>query len=299
MPVDKLPNFKPPVEKLFQLTKRELTLEEFKAACEKFAKFDPANSDADLWNFCFGDDVDTQLSVSLKMKQAENSGSSLCYKPFAVECASLPFCWWESFSRKHHQSDESFSNERAEFDEAFNEELARAEGTLGAPLFKGAPEIEPFLKFAVWKDEAGFLLLSQSDNDPQFGYDINYTFKPVDFKHHSDSEHNEEWLRRQIYGQPQAALPKYWKRCEPGLEQELSREITFNFFHPLRFVQAISVARHTSTDDVLFELVGHKHKYAQVHLTWARETHRGWPDTCFFESWDEWAIEAERESSEG
>jgi hypothetical protein len=97
---------------------------------------------------------------------------------------------------------------------------------------------------------------------------------------------------------PTITLPARWQACDAGMEHELKREIALNFFHPLKNVQAISVARANYADDVLFELPGHKHKLAQVHLTWSKEFHPHWPDVAFFDSWEQWIASVDTEDEE-
>ena len=298
MPVDRLPNFKPPVEQLFKLTAEKLSPEEFKLACEEFSRFDKSNSDDDFWNFVVSDEVDTQLSVSIHLGPEPKTSEALQYQPTEVICANLPFCWWETYSRNDHKSEESFLSEREEFDRIFFEELQAAKKAIGEPHLEGAQEEQPFLKYAVWKKKAGFLLLQQSADDPQFGHQISYFIKPCDLERTVPENPSVDWIRKLISTPPNPALPRNWDLCEPGLENELNREIVFNFFHPLRFVRAASVARRSASDDVLFELFGHKHKYAAVHLTWARETIHHWPDTIFYDSWDQWVAATEADELE-
>ncbi|MCC7529221.1 MAG: hypothetical protein IT342_11930 [Candidatus Melainabacteria bacterium] len=84
------------------------------------------------------------------------------------------------------------------------------------------------------------------------------------------------------------ALPAGWEACAAGFENELKRELSLNFLHPSKNVVAVSVARAGHADDVFFKLIGHKHKLALVHLTWNKQWRPSWPETTFYDSWEEW-----------
>ncbi len=79
-----------------------------------------------------------------------------------------------------------------------------------------------------------------------------------------------------------------WSPCKPGLEAELAREVGPR--HPLAGCEAVSVARRTDTDDVLFHLPNGPAPLAVVHLTMAgrREKSPDWPATEFYATVDEW-----------
>src|SRR5262245_54880147 len=79
-----------------------------------------------------------------------------------------------------------------------------------------------------------------------------------------------------------------WSPCDPGLENELAREVGRG--HPLAGVKAVAVARRVDTDDVLFHLPDGPAPLAVVRLTWTgrRETSPDWPWTEFFASLEEW-----------
>lgn len=82
-------------------------------------------------------------------------------------------------------------------------------------------------------------------------------------------------------------LKEPWVRVDyEGLEKQLERELSPR--HPLYGVEAKAVARRTFDDDVLFELTGHSHKLAQVHLTWGGIQTPPWPGTEFYRTWAEW-----------
>lgn len=81
-----------------------------------------------------------------------------------------------------------------------------------------------------------------------------------------------------------------WRRADSGLEAELQKECGRR--HPLYGQKAVSVARRTDNDDVLFLLPEFRlARYAVVHLTWSGRTEPapGWPQTVFYASLDEWA----------
>jgi hypothetical protein len=66
-------------------------------------------------------------------------------------------------------------------------------------------------------------------------------------------------------------------------ENELKRELTF--FHPLKWKKVKAIGVRTDRDDVLFELITGKSKYAVVHLTWAKEKSTKFPSTKFYRDW--------------
>ncbi|WP_162944808.1 hypothetical protein [Flavisolibacter nicotianae] len=68
-------------------------------------------------------------------------------------------------------------------------------------------------------------------------------------------------------------------------ETELKNEVSF--FHPLYWKRVRAIANRTDRDDVLFELLDEKSKYAVVHLTWRKESLRKWPTTHFYKDWQE------------
>jgi hypothetical protein len=65
------------------------------------------------------------------------------------------------------------------------------------------------------------------------------------------------------------------------LNKELSRK------HILVGKKANAIARRQDNDDVLFELLNDKNKFAVVHLTWTSKIEQGvkYPITQFFENW--------------
>jgi hypothetical protein len=73
------------------------------------------------------------------------------------------------------------------------------------------------------------------------------------------------------------------------LTAELQREIGPR--HPLAGVRVVPVARRHDRDDVLFLLPEAGDRLALVHLTWSRkrEADPRWPNTVFYESWEDWA----------
>ena len=79
-----------------------------------------------------------------------------------------------------------------------------------------------------------------------------------------------------------------WRRLThqeaKGLENELKRELSRG--HVLRGKSVRALASHP--DDVLFEVLGSPTRYAEVHLTWNRETRPEWPFTVFYSTLEEW-----------
>lgn len=68
-------------------------------------------------------------------------------------------------------------------------------------------------------------------------------------------------------------------------EAELKKEVSF--FHPLNWKNVRAIAHRTDCDDVLFEVLNGKSKYAVVHLTWRKESSRKWPATHFYNDWQD------------
>lgn len=66
-------------------------------------------------------------------------------------------------------------------------------------------------------------------------------------------------------------------------EMELKKEVSF--FHPLNWKSVRAVAIRTDRDDVLFEVLNGRSKYAVVHLTWRKESSRKFPTTKFYKDW--------------
>lgn len=85
-----------------------------------------------------------------------------------------------------------------------------------------------------------------------------------------------------------------WEPAEPGLEDELTREVGSR--HPLKGRKAISVGRRADNDDVLFYLPGCPALLAVVHLTWSgrRERDPRLPSTVLYESVRAWESECMR-----
>ncbi len=300
MPVLRPPNFKPPVEHLFKLVESELSPEEFKAACMQFSHFDSDTIEDSLWEFYFHKDLDAELQVSLLCEPTnkKNNSKKTKPKPIAVVCAILPFCWWDNGETSDQFTEDTYSAELAEFDLVYAQALQATKDVLGQPGYEGSDRIAPFNKHTIWRGKAGLLILQQSRNDPSPGYIINYWIQPWNKDELQPSDPFIEWLENEALTPPGVPLPGSWALCDPGMENELNKELAFNFFHPLKGIRAISVARSAATDDVLFEIFGHKHKFAMVHLTWTREWNPNWPETSFYDSWKEWAQSVKRYSED-
>jgi hypothetical protein len=288
MAIQRDPKFEPPVKQLRELADAEFTPSEFKIACERFSRLDKENTDDDLLQFDLQDGADAQLVASLFLNPA----------PAAIICAILAFCWWETFTKDAHKSYKAFRDEQEEFDRIFDDELERATKIIGAPVRQGADKKAPAHKHAIWQGKNALLILQQSANDVQFGYDVNYWIQPYKSEELAPSSPLINWLHMLNQIPPGIQLPPTWEPCLGGFEAELKRELAMNFFHRLRNVQATAVARSNKCDDVLFELRGHKKRLAQVHLTWSREMHPHWPHSMFFDSWEQWAEFARKEFDE-
>lgn len=68
-------------------------------------------------------------------------------------------------------------------------------------------------------------------------------------------------------------------------ETALKKEVSF--FHPLNWKKVRAIAHRTDCDDVLFEVLTGKRKYAVVHLTWRKESSRKFPITKFYKDWQD------------
>jgi hypothetical protein len=79
-----------------------------------------------------------------------------------------------------------------------------------------------------------------------------------------------------------------WEPAQPGFEHELYKEVGPR--HILHKQKAMSVARRTDCDDVLFFLPDGPAPLAVVHLTWIGHTdwHPEFPATEFYNSLEEW-----------
>ena len=91
-----------------------------------------------------------------------------------------------------------------------------------------------------------------------------------------------------IAGFDKIELLSPWEKCDGGLEIELKKEVSER--HILFKVEALSIARRTDNDDVLFFLPEHKNPLATIHLTWAgkQDGHSKFPQTVFFVSLENW-----------
>jgi hypothetical protein len=72
---------------------------------------------------------------------------------------------------------------------------------------------------------------------------------------------------------------------DPQLGQELYKEMSKN--HILYGERVNAIGRRQDNDDVLFELIGSKNKYAIVHLTWKSKIEKdpSYPRTQIFNNW--------------
>lgn len=78
-----------------------------------------------------------------------------------------------------------------------------------------------------------------------------------------------------------------WKYIDnaTNFENQLNKEVTF--IHPLYWLKVKAIAIRTDRDDVLFELLNGRNKYAVVHLTYNRVFSRKWPFTHFYKDWSD------------
>jgi hypothetical protein len=78
-----------------------------------------------------------------------------------------------------------------------------------------------------------------------------------------------------------------WHACDgTRLKDELRREVCQK--HVLHGIDAKIIARRQDCDQFLFEL--DDGRFAEVHLTWSKETDPAWPDTRIYDSAEQaWA----------
>jgi hypothetical protein len=175
--IETFPDFRPPVEELFRLANTPFEPETFRSVCESFATLDPTSSDDDLWNFDLDSNAKLIVSVAVERTGTKPNGWPQ-YRQVAVGCAILSICWWETFLRSAHETDDSFNAERSEFDRLYDEALGRTTAALGGPLLEGTDRDARRYRHAIWRGKTGLLILQQSAYDPQFGHDINYWIQP-------------------------------------------------------------------------------------------------------------------------
>lgn len=194
------PNLELPVHHLLRLANTTFDPRAFRLACETFARFDEAESDADLWHFTltngefrprsvvgspsqspiyFVEGSEAKLAVSLKSEVvARRPGGSPVLRLLGVQVAILSICWWESFDESEHEIIETWRLEREEFARVYEETLAKSIHTIGPPRMSGRDDDENGHRYAVWRGNTGLLILQQSCFDPQFGLDINFWLQP-------------------------------------------------------------------------------------------------------------------------
>ena len=86
-----------------------------------------------------------------------------------------------------------------------------------------------------------------------------------------------------------------WHPCDdPRFETELRREVCEK--HVLFGVDAKIVARRQDLDDFLFALPDGR--YANVHLTWSRDSDPIWPNTEIYDSIEQMQSEVQRDIDE-
>lgn len=269
MHLREIEDFVPPVQEFYDLIGIGFDLKTFGQACNRISTQDHSSSFDDRWYFNLHPECPLIVSLWMEGKTA-----------VTISSAILSFVWWES----------PFENAvKKEYNSLYETELNRAISVIGKPDHSGISKSDVELNHSIWRGKHGLLILQQSDLDPQFGLDINYWIQncdpQVDF---SNIKNLSQWLLQVNSLPPGFKLPEGWEFCEPGLEKELSRELELNVLHPLRKVKASSVARAMGQDDVLFQLYGHSHPLAEVHLTWSREWRPDWPSFTLYNSWKDW-----------
>ena len=161
-------DFVVPVANLFDLANTDFDPDAFKARCSAFAKFKKSQSFADLWYFSFGKHTPVMM-VTVDVYSPV---------PAKVRFCVLSVCWWETWTRQQHPSEESYRDERKTFDRLYDQQLAHATSILGDPQSIGIAKNEQHFKRAIWRGTTGLLTLQQSAYDRQFGLDINYWVEP-------------------------------------------------------------------------------------------------------------------------
>lgn len=176
--IDTFPSFHPPIARLFELANTSFDPQTFRHTCEKFATLDTHSSDDDLWYFSVSGGPVLIVALETELSGRKKPNGRREYRQFAVSCALLSICWWETFLKSEHESEESWQTERAEFDRFYAESLTASIAILGPPLMQGMDADEDRHQHAIWRGETGLLILQQSSYDPQFGLDVNYWIKP-------------------------------------------------------------------------------------------------------------------------
>jgi hypothetical protein len=100
-----------------------------------------------------------------------------------------------------------------------------------------------------------------------------------------------------VVGNPIAAFAfsEPWHPCDDArFEKELARELCEK--HVLYGVPAKIVARRQDLDDFLFELPDGR--FANVHLTWSRESNPTWPSTEIYDSVEQMRSEIQQHIDE-
>jgi hypothetical protein len=91
-----------------------------------------------------------------------------------------------------------------------------------------------------------------------------------------------------------------WQAIHPehvvGLTEELQRELPSG--HVLAGIVAVPIGHRSDADDVLFRVGDPPHRFAIVHLTFARETNPKWPSTEIYDTFEQFTAEAMRPAEE-
>ena len=92
----------------------------------------------------------------------------------AVECAMLPFFWWEDFSLRDHPDRASYDAARQAYEDAFSGACSMAERALPPAVARWRDDDKDGHQARVWEGRHGLLILQQACFDPQFGIELNF-----------------------------------------------------------------------------------------------------------------------------
>jgi hypothetical protein len=115
-----------------------------------------------------------------------------------VECASLPFCYWEEYDPEWHDSPQSHKAQRRQYDRAYEQAFRQVQAILDSPFRTG--EDPPVLtegvryRWAAWRGETALLILQQCLYDAQFGIEVNLWLEPCKVADFTPSPPLIDWL---------------------------------------------------------------------------------------------------------
>src|SRR4051812_15189748 len=96
------------IRRLSELASAPFEPTAFRAACESFAHFDTSSSHDDLWSFQIAPILALTVAVEVEPTNERKSLGQMVYRPIGVKFAVLSFCWWLTFLRSQHPTNESY-----------------------------------------------------------------------------------------------------------------------------------------------------------------------------------------------